>query len=173
MARLFFTLLILSGWVLIPTAKAFVVQSGNPLSYQNVGRARETVSPSSASTPSQIAKAAQPVDDVVNYQAIARKLFPSRPEFLTVNLSKNTFADISIKRDYLVRVILPQVDNDSFWKIETNENVIKPLSTQHVENARSFEFVSVRRGNTKIYLDQFDSASRKVIQSRIIKVRVY
>lgn len=162
--------LICAGLCWAGSAAAFVVTEKNPLSFVNVARdGGIIIRPADAPAPEIEVRRS---DDKVDYQAIAAKLLPRRSEYMTINFTASTYRSISIRRNFIVQVILPQAEGTN-WRIDTNENIVRPLNTTSKDGVRIFEFLSMRRGKTKIYLDNYNLADKQAVQSRIIKVRVY
>ncbi len=159
-----------AGLLWVDSATAFVVTENNPISFINVARdGGIIIRPADAPAPQIEVRRS---DDKVDYQAIAAKLLPKRNDYMTINLTSSTYHSISIRRDFIIQVILPQNEGTS-WRIDTDEKIIRPLNTTVKDGVRIFEFLSYHRGYAKIYLDNYNVADNRAVQSRIIKVRVY
>lgn len=159
-----------SGLFWACSAAAFVVTENDPLSFVNVARdGGIIIRPADAPAPEIEVRRS---DDKVDYQAIAAKLLPKRNRYMTINFTSSTYRSISIRRNFIVQVILPQEEGTN-WHIDTNESIVRPQNTSAKDGVRIFEFLSMRRGNTRIYLDNYNLSDNRTIQSRIIKVRVY
>lgn len=168
----FFKILFLgaAGLFWAGTAAAYVVTESNPLAFVNVARDGGIVIRPADTPAPQIE--VRKVDDKVDYQAIAKKLLPNRSDYMTINFTSSTYRSVSIRRNFIVQVILPRAVGTD-WRIDTNENLIRPLNASATDDLQIFEFLTVRRGNTKIYLDSYNPEDNRVVQSRIIKVRIY
>ena len=159
-----------AGLLWAGSAAAFVVTENNPLSFVNVARdGGIIIRPADAPAPEIEVRRS---DDKVDYQAIAAKLLPKRSDYMTINFTSSTYRSISIRLNFIVQVILPQKEGTA-WRIDTDEKIVRPMNTTAKDGVRIFEFLSIRRGYAKIYLDNYNIADKRAVQSWFIKVRVY
>ena len=104
-------------------------------------------------------------------EAIAEKILPEQPApVLTLSLQTNDLRNVKIPLNYILKLELPEADGTS-WHIDTNEEIIKPVSSQKQNDVRIIEFLSVTPGTTKLYLDN-QTDDRRCLQSRILRIRV-
>lgn len=165
---LFAVLMALAGPV-----QAFVAQSPQKaFSFQNVARTTATVPQEDSKQPtSDAAFVPVPSGQSVDFEAIAEKILPEQPApVLTLSLQTKDLRNVKIPLNYILKLELPEADGTS-WHIDTNEEIIKPVSSQKQNDIRIFEFQSVAPGTTKLYLDN-QTDDRRCLQSRILRIRV-
>ena len=128
----------------VGTANSFVVQDGRTaLSYNNYARdgTPAVSSPSSAPAASSVSIPVSPsgsdssfssehrsFEDAVDNKAIAKHLLPELQNILEVDLTSLTYLNVKIPNGYTLVITLPEEERSS-WHINTNENILKPLSS--------------------------------------------
>lgn len=173
----------------VGTANSFVVQDGRTaLSYNNYARdgIPAASSPSSAPAASSVSipvsspgsdssfsSEHRPPEDTIDNKAIAEHLLPELQNVLAVDLTSLTYLNVKIPNGYTLVITLPE-EKRSSWHINTNENILKPLSSHKNGGLRVLEFQGTSVGVTKLYLDnmQLTENTHKAVQSRILRVKV-
>lgn len=173
----------------VGTANSFVVQDGRTaLSYNNYARdcTPAVSSPSSAPAASSVSIPVSPsgsdssfssehrsFEDTVDNKAIAKHLLPELQNILEVDLTSLTYLNVKIPNGYTLVITLPEEERSS-WHINTNENILKPLSSHKSGGLRVLEFQGASVGLTKLYLDNMlpTENTHKAVQSRILRVKV-
>lgn len=170
------------------TANAYVIQeTSDALSFNNIDRGGPVahVGPvtkgngndgGSGSTSGSLymGKHEDDGDKKIDTKAIADKMLPEQPvKTFSLNLSKSSVQNIRLPRNYILQISLPEQEN-TYWHIDTEETIIKPLSSKLEKGMRVLEFQPVRLGTTKIFLDNI--ANPKSIAttetSRILRVKI-
>lgn len=92
---------------------------------------------------------------------------------LEVDLTSLTYLNVKIPNGYTLVITLPEEERSS-WHINTNENILKPLSSHKSGGLRVLEFQGASVGLTKLYLDNMlpTENTHKAVQSRILRVKV-
>lgn len=173
----------------VGTANSFVVQDGRTaLSYNNYARDGIPAASSLSSAPaassvsipvsspgsdSSFSSEHRPPEDTIDNKAIAEHLLPELQNVLAVDLTSLTYLNVKIPNGYTLIITLPEEERSS-WHINTNENILKPLSSHKNGGLRVLEFQGTSVGVTKLYLDnmQLTENTHKAVQSRILRVKV-
>lgn len=173
----------------VGTANSFVVQDGRTaLSYNNYARDGIPAASSLSSAPaassvsipvsspgsdSSFSSEHRSPEDTIDNKAIAEHLLPELQNVLAVDLTSLTYLNVKIPNGYTLVITLPE-EKRSSWHINTNENILKPLSSHKNGGLRVLEFQGTSVGVTKLYLDnmQLTENTHKAVQSRILRVKV-
>lgn len=173
----------------IGTAEAFVAQDpGKALSFNNIAREGEKdsssyISPkakdknSSMSSGSIFMNKASQDESKAYHQdtkSLTEKFFGTPPEEkISLNMESGDLRNVKLPRDYVLEVKLPEAEN-TFWRIDTDEAIVQPLSSRLEEGLRIIEFRAMKPGTAKIFLDNIaDKDSKAATEaSRIIRIKV-
>lgn len=156
-------------------AVAYIVQdTGSAMAFQNY--ARSNPSAASAASSSQPVSNYKKVDDVVDRKAIARRMFQKKAKAqeaprLDYNMERTSMRNLRLAVGNIFRIRLSEAENSN-WKLDCDASIVQLLKSENDGTGRIMDFKVLRKGNTKIYLDNYRLSDSNIIQSRILRIKV-